>query len=218
VDAVYARLLGRAPDPVGRRSMLGALDSADRIAVLRDVLAGVEARGRGIPADLPLPRAYDAVAAQLRAAWVEADDAAFAGRAGRALTGAPAAPSPDRVALVRRLAAGADVERADRLPPPDVMTRDELSAALVALATGDAFAERAFRILLGREADPAGVYAVAEWQRAGDDRGAALVRLASSDEATRRGVRADVVREIVESRAFRFRRAAGRVGRRFARP
>jgi GT2 family glycosyltransferase len=220
VDAVYGRLLGREPDPVGRRAMLGALDSGrDRVDVLRGVFAGVEARGRGIPADLAdrLPRSYAAAASVLRGAWLEADDGVFADIAGRLLTGAPAAPSADRRALVRALAATPEarerVARPQALPPGDVRTPDELGAGLNALARGDDFAGGAYRLLFGRAPDPAGVYAVAEQLRAGRTRAEVLVELAGSEEAARRGLRADVVERLVGERAFRLQTALARLSR-----
>lgn len=227
VDCAYAALLGRPPDPLGRRSTLAELaGGGDRIAIVERIATSAEGRARGIdPAFVArLPEVSLAQAqATLRSAWLEEDDE-FVRRVHLALTGGESGAPADATHLVEGLSRHELVEElvmpfevrervagTEELPPGDVRTREQLAGALNALARAPEpqFVDRLYRMLLGRPPDRAGAVAYTEALAAGRSRAWVVTTIAASDEAQRRGYPPEVVGEIV-SRSRAYRRDAAR--------
>jgi GT2 family glycosyltransferase len=218
VTCAYRRLLGRDPEPLGRRMTLVDLQAGtERADVLRRFADSVEGRGRGIDAGamtrLP-PVSRRQAEAAVRAAWLRDDDA-FARELTAALLGRPEPlPAGDRTAAVRALARRPEVRErvagAEHLPPPDARSADQLGAELdaaLALRDDDAFVAAAYRLLLGREPDPDGAAAYR-----GTPRDTVIRTLAGSAEGAARGVVPDVVEaHLATSRAFKLDAARRRV-------
>jgi GT2 family glycosyltransferase len=212
VDAVYAALVGRAPERFGRDGALRALrEGMARRDFAAHIARADEARGLGVdPAFVThLPAASVASAgAALRAAWPR-DDAAFAravhalllgDEAGAAADAARLRDGLDRAALVRELAGRPGVaERvpgAGRLPPPDVRTAAALRRELQGIASlpTPAFVGAAHALLLGRAPDAGEAARLVAMADDGPGRAAVVRSLAGSREGVARGVPADAVR------------------------
>ncbi len=217
VEAAYRRLLGRAPDAIGREiARADLLHRGTPQELVRRMARSAEGRGRGIDPDLHLPSVPAAEArGRLRAAWLR-DDAAFAREVCALLLGDEARAAPvdvgDRGAFVRALAARPQaldrVAGADRLPPDGVRTAPELRAELdrLAGAADAAFVDGLYRLLLGRDADPDGAAAYVGGLRAGRARASVVQEIASSHEAAGYGSAPDVVAaHLRASAAFRPR-------------
>jgi GT2 family glycosyltransferase len=225
VDGLYAALLGRPPERFGREMALGELRAGlPRRTLVERVAGAPEARGRGVDpafvAHLPELSVTQA-GAELRAAWL-LDDPGFARRTLVTLVGDEAAADAaarrlrnrvSRQALVAELCRRPEVaERipgAEHLPPADVRTAPELRHELERLAPlpAPAFVDAAYRLLLGRPADPAGLAEYVGALAADRDRAWVLRTLARSSEAVARGLGAAAVDGALR-RSPRYRLAA----------
>jgi GT2 family glycosyltransferase len=223
VDALYAELVGRAPERYGRDGALYALRTGmERRTLIEQIARADEARGLGVDpafvAHLP-PHSFTSAAAALRAAWLEEDDATFASRVGAALAGAPEARLPDGTldrrafvaGLLRRPDVAARVPGAERLPPDDVRTATELRHELerIAALPVPAFVDAAYRVLLGRAPDPGETERGAAAMADGGGHATVLMTLADSPEAATRGLGPGPVRHALR-RSPRFLLAAVR--------
>jgi hypothetical protein len=225
VDGLYAALLGRPPERFGRDMALGELRAGlPRRKLIERVAGSPEARGRGVDpgfvARLPALSVTQA-GATLRAAWL-LDDRGFARRAHATLLGSEAGADAaarrlrkglSRRALVTELGRRPEVaERipgAEHLPPADVRTAAELRRELERLVPlpAPAFVDAAYRLLLGRAADPAGAAEYVDALAADRDRAWVLRTLARSSEAAARGLGAPAVDSVLR-RSPRYRLAA----------
>ncbi|MEA2144566.1 MAG: hypothetical protein QOG59_153, partial [Solirubrobacteraceae bacterium] len=221
IAGLYQSILRREPDDEGLkiRTALLANGLCSRAQVVRDIATSPEARLLGVDARFVeglRPEAPPEMVRQVRGAFWR-DDELFAALLADVLLSPEASRDAEVQALVGALAAGADrhavltdlVSRSDvrdRLPDARALLRerflttDDLAAGLSQLAERDdsAFVAGLYQLLLGREPEPDGAAGTVARLRTVTRR-QVIGEIASSVEATRRGVDPSVVAEVVDA-------------------
>jgi FkbM family methyltransferase len=207
VEGLYQAILRRDPDPEALAAATVSLNAgaSTRLGVVREMATSDEAKLLGVDASF-LERLGTEEPTELERRVRDAfwrDDETFAQLLCDTLVTANGRPEPDTIRA--RVAAGEDrrailhelLDRHDvreRLPLAaglrnvEFLTADDLRRRLERLAEvdDDAFVDEAYRLLLGREADPG---AAGHRARLGSaSRKSVLVEIASSAEAQRRGI------------------------------
>ena len=180
VHVLYRSAHGRDPRPDELGAALHRLHTETRRDLLRDLAPG-----------LPVPELdVTEVAAALRHAWLQADDAGFR----RVLESAldvtpPPGPRADAAravladpALMRRMLTRLDLGAVALRSPA------ELAAELCAIPDDGAFVDAVYRELLGREADPGGRAGYLDRLGDGWDRDRVVADVVGSPEGRERGL------------------------------
>lgn len=218
VTQVYRTLLGRDPEAGARAAFVHRVRSESRPAIVREIAASDEARARGLPAEFAA-RAPEqderTLAPALVAAGFADDDGAYVAELDRLLLGGEATPA-QRDGWTRRLAEGgargelvrellASPPAARRIAAPDRLdageprSENDLTAALVAAGSDDAFLAQLYAGLLGRALDADAEAGLRHVLGQGVDRGVVALEIGRSEEAAARGVPGEVATRIARA-------------------
>ncbi|MEJ7892976.1 MAG: glycosyltransferase [Solirubrobacteraceae bacterium] len=208
VGGLYRALLGRSAEPETVAALVDRMRAgADPRALAREIATSPEAGLRGLDLGflerLP-PVARATVRRSVATAWLYEDDAAFATAVHTSLDLAPPhegahEPPVPRAEIVRRLLTIANLPATDLDWLDELRTEGEIADRLSASPT---FLEDAYRLLLGRPADPVGRAAFG-----GSERGSAVRAIGLSAEARDRGFPSEVAERIAARMPVDGRRA-----------